>query len=205
MAGRGGRPVRRAGGAMAKARVQEIIRQFPENGLRLLVHDPHSVRGLLRLAGVRLGPVLPVVFYTGTRSWGALDSLPELIERGEEFRGVTPALAPLFVNLPALPEARLESAGGYFGRVLELVQQRRAERATFADLLRRVVGHLERMQRAERLRWLELLSYIGALVYHERAEPEREGWRQEIEASVRTDKDRQEVTPMVRPIAEALR
>jgi hypothetical protein len=136
---------------------------------------------------------------------GALDSLPDLIERGEEFREVTPALTPLFVNLPALPAARLESAGGYFGHVLELVQQRRADRAAFADLLRQVVTHLEKMQRAERLRWLELLSYIGALVYHERAEPEREGLRREIEASVRTDKDRQEVTTMVRTIAEALR
>jgi hypothetical protein len=39
---------------MAKARVQEIIRQFPENGLKLLLHDPHNVRDLLRLAGTDL-------------------------------------------------------------------------------------------------------------------------------------------------------
>jgi hypothetical protein len=40
----------------------------------------------------------------------------------------------------------LESQGGYFGSVLRLVQ------------------HLEAMPDAERLRWLELLSYIMALV-----------------------------------------
>jgi hypothetical protein len=71
--------------------------------------------------------------------------------------------------------------------------------------LRRVVAQLEGMPAAERLRWLELLSYIHALVYHERNPAEHEGLQGEIEASVRTDEHRQEVSTMRRTIADELR
>ena len=46
---------------------------------------------------------------------------------------------------------------------------------------------------AKRLRWLELLSYLTALVYHERAKGEHQRLGDLIEASVRTDSHRQEV------------
>jgi hypothetical protein len=49
------------------------------------------------------------------------------------------------------------------------------------------------------------LSYIQALVYHDRAVPEREALREAIVASVRTDERRQEVEAMPQTIADALR
>jgi hypothetical protein len=131
--------------------------------------------------------------------------LADVVELGERFEALTPFPRPLFVNLPELAPARLESAGGYFGWVLELLQQRHARTEEFRRLLQRVVEHLETMPEPERLRWLELLSYIQALVYHVRVEPERPGLRDLIVASVRTDPKRQEVTTLTRTIAEALR
>jgi hypothetical protein len=56
----------------------------------------------------------------------------------------------------------------------------------------------------ERLRWLELLSYIYAFVYHERNRAERARLRNQIEASVRTDVHRREVSAMGKTIAEDL-
>ena len=62
------------------------------------------------------------------------------------------------------------------------------------------------MQPSERTRWLELLSYIQALVYHARGKAERGGLQQVIEASVRTEEHhRQEVKTMGRTIAEGLK
>jgi hypothetical protein len=52
---------------------------------------------------------------------------------------------------------------------------------------------------------LELLSYIHALVYHERDPAERLGLQEVIEASVRTDERRQEVVAMGKTIANALK
>ena len=49
------------------------------------------------------------------------------------------------------------------------------------------------------------LSYIQALVYHDRKEPERDGLRETILKSVQTDERRREVETMFRSGAEALR
>jgi len=60
------------------------------------------------------------------------------------------------------------------------------------------------MPAAERLRWLELLSYIHALVYHERNPSERPGLQETIAVSVATEQHRQEVSTMRRTIADEL-
>jgi len=56
----------------------------------------------------------------------------------------------------------------------------------------------------ERDRWLELLSYIVALVYHERSPVEHPRLQAEIEASVRTDEQRREVSTMGKSMADVL-
>ncbi|MBM4095098.1 MAG: Rpn family recombination-promoting nuclease/putative transposase, partial [Planctomycetes bacterium] len=66
----------------------------------------------------RLMPVLPVVFYTGLRPWPRVGTLADLIERGEEFRAVTPIVErPLFLNLPEIDGATLERDGAFFFRL----------------------------------------------------------------------------------------
>jgi hypothetical protein len=145
------------------------------------------------------------VFSTGTYRWEALGELADLVELGEEFREVTPSLKPLFVNLPDLEPTRLEAEGGYFGRVLQLVRQRRARAREFRELLGRVVAELEPLADEERLRWLDLLSYLHALVYHERAPTEHGALQGVIEASVGTDEHRQELREMRKTIADVFR
>lgn len=155
-------------------------------------------------AGFRVQPVLPVVLYTGTDRWNSLGRLVDLVELGDRFRRVIPDFEPIFLNLPALPPEQLKTVGGYFGRVLQLVQRRKARLPEFRQRLEEAVQALEDMPQVERLRWLDFLSYIHALVYHERMETEHRGLQETIEASVQTDPYRQEIYAMGRTIAEAL-
>jgi len=154
------------------------------------------------LARIRLYPVLPVVFYTGTQRWDSVGRLLDLVERGEAFEAVTPAMDPLFINLPAIPPEILEEQGGSLGWVLRLIQQRKSRPREFRRLLNGVVQHLETMPKAERRRWLELLSYIMAFVYHVREPSEWPSLQETIEASVQTDEHRQEIFEMRRTIAD---
>src|SRR5262245_6606255 len=39
---------------MARARIREIVRQFPQNSMKLLLEHPRTVRDLLRLTGTSL-------------------------------------------------------------------------------------------------------------------------------------------------------
>ncbi|HKI36340.1 MAG TPA: Rpn family recombination-promoting nuclease/putative transposase, partial [Gemmataceae bacterium] len=143
-----------------------------------------QVRAWLRthrsLAGFRLQPVLPVVLYTGLQRWDDLGRLVEQVDGGALLAELVPEFRPLFVSLPGLPSERLEKEGGYFGWILELVQQRSAPFESFATLVAQVVSQLEEMPAAERDRWLELLSYLVAMIYHDRAVPEREGLRERV-------------------------
>ena len=57
----------------------------------------------------------------------------------------------------------------------------------------------------ERLRWLELLSYLLAMVYHVRDPAERPGLQETIETSVAADAHRKELSNMGRTIADELK
>ncbi len=94
-------------------------------------------------SGMQLQPVLPVVFYTGTRPWHGIGTLQDLVLGGDCFQAEIPVMTPLFVNLPAFDPEKLGQEGGYFGRVLRLVQARKSRRTTFRRLLVQVLGHLE--------------------------------------------------------------
>ena len=148
-------------------------------------------------------PVLPVVLYTGSRPWRTFGRFADLVAGGRRFTPFAPSLAPLFVNLRDTPDADLASRGGPFGQVLRLVRQRHARPAAFRTLLGQVVRALEGMPDAERLRWLDLLSYVHALVYHEREEVP--ALQQVIEDSVQTDPHRLEVRNMRRSYADVLK
>jgi len=156
-------------------------------------------------ARLQLSPVLPVVFYTGLRRWPLVGTLVDVIKGGEEFRAVTPIVEqPLFLNLPEVPPARLERDGGFLGWVLRLLQRRRAGVREFQELLERVVAHLEEIGPAERQRWRDLLSYIGAMVYHERSESEHTRLQEAIERSIENEELREEVSKMGKTMAEIL-
>jgi hypothetical protein len=156
------------------------------------------------LASVHLQPILPVVFYTGLHRWERLGGLLDLMPQAEPFRAVTPEFRPLFVNLPELAGERLAGAG-YFGWLLRLVQQRKARARGFSELLGQAVSHLETMPADDRLRWLEMLSYVQALVYHDRAGREHQDLDALIQASLRTDQHRQEAEVARQTIADMLR
>jgi hypothetical protein len=182
--------------------------------LRVLEYLVHIYKGQVRAAtrggrpraDFRLQPVLPIVLYTGERSWEALTSLGELIEGGgEDFADVVPQLRPLFLNLAAVPAEELETSGGYFGWVLELIRLRHASADEFSATTARVVGHLETMAEVERERWLLFLSYIGTMIHEERARPEHPGLHELIGNSIRSDTRRREVRAIMETMADYLR
>ena len=149
-------------------------------------------------------PVLPLVLYTGSRPWPAIGRLSDLLAGGSAFAALAPLLEPS--SFPRdTPESQLVSAGGAFGQVLRLVQQRYARASAFRSLLGQVVQALETMPEAERLRWLELLSYIHALLYHEREPGERDDLQSHLAKSVKSDPHRQELNAMRKTIADVLK
>jgi hypothetical protein len=153
----------------------------------------------------RLQPVLPVVLYTGTRTWDHLGQIWELVDLGDELKERIPELRPLFLNLGQTSAEAVAQRGGPFGLLLRLVQQRRARLAVFEPMLREVVQTLEGLAAQDRHRWLELVSYIEALIYNEREEAEHKPLEERVTDSVQDDARRKEVFAVGQTIADALR
>lgn len=151
-----------------------------------------------------ISPVLPVVFYTGDDPWPNLGSFADLVEQAARFQPVLPTLTPLFLNLVKVPAEQLETEGGFLGGVLRLFQGRHAQPAAFGNILERAVTGLEAMTTTERGRWLELLSYVHALVYHGREPSEHVELQHRIAESVQGDPHRKEVFGMGKTIADSL-
>jgi len=155
-------------------------------------------------AGFRLHPVLPIVLYTGTRAWKSLGTLADVTEFGEDFAEVLPIIQrPLFLNLPVTGDETLDAAGA-FGAVLHLIRDRNQSRQKFQSVLAEVVQQLESLPDEQRLRWLELLSYVHAMIYHTRSMPEQSTLYGVVEDSVQTDPQRQYVSTMAQTMAEFL-
>src|SRR5438105_14521492 len=85
---------------------------------------------------------------------------------------------------------------------MRLLQQKSTPQVSFRSLLEQVVSELETMPKSERQRWLELLSYVVAMVYHEREEMEHADLQTRIEKSVQTDEHRREVKVMGKSMAD---
>jgi hypothetical protein len=160
-----------------------------------------SVHGNTR--GLRFEPVLPMVFYSGTRTWEKLEPMQRLVHHGELFGPLIPSLAPVFVNLAQIAPDVLHRRVGTFGWVLWLVQQKRRDEAGFRDVLTQMVARVDRLHGRQRGRWEQLLWFAHALVYHARETPERERLADFIRATVRRA-EQAEVQIMGKTIAEAL-
>jgi hypothetical protein len=165
--------------------------------------EKHWLRSHANTRGLRFDPVLPIVFYSGTRTWTELDTMQQLVHQGDLFGPLIPSLAPVFVNLAETDPEVLRSRVGTFGWVLWLIQQKRLKEPEFRDVLRQVVAHVDELPVGERGRWEHLLWFAHALVYHAREPPQREPLADFIRASVRQAKQA-EVQTMGKTIAEAL-
>jgi hypothetical protein len=86
------------------------------------------------------------------------------------------------------------------------MQQRHKRLAVFEQTLQRVVRALEeQIADEDRDRWLKLLSYLDALIYHERDSAEHAALRQKVLDAVATDPHRAEVFNMGKSMAEVLK
>jgi hypothetical protein len=173
----------------------------------ILIYERQMATWLQRhtnLRGFRFHPVLPIVFYWGTRSWPALTPMPALVHQGELFGRQLPALEPVFIDLARVDTGELHKQAGIIGWVLWLVQQRRLGTAGFQDVLRQVVQRVDSLPGGQHERWEQLLWFAHGLVYHEREPGEREQCADFIRGAVRTSRQA-EVTSMSKTIAEAIR
>jgi hypothetical protein len=134
---------------------------------------------------LRFHPVMPIVFYSGTRTWTEITKMRHLVHHGALFGAMIPSLEPVFINLHETPTKSLQTKVGTFGWVLWLIQQKRSREAEFRDVLGQVVAKIDSLHEHNPARWRHLLWFTHALVYHARVGEERQHAADFIRSAVR--------------------
>jgi predicted transposase/invertase (TIGR01784 family) len=152
----------------------------------------------------RFSPVLPVVFYSGRRTWDELKPMAELVQQGKLFEKRWPTLEPEFVNLSTTDAGVLQKKSGLFGWVLWLIQQKHQKRATFHDVMHQAVAQVDKQSDTNVGRLQSLLWFMQSLLYHDR-EPAEHGPLAELIRSTVRKSMQPEVDAMSKTIAQTLK
>jgi predicted transposase YdaD len=155
-----------------------------------------------RREALRLSPILPVVFHTGSGTWQTNRELVELIVGPEALRAFAPRWQPLFWDLAdRTPEELLQAAGEWLA-ALAVVRAEREDEDSFREVFAAVLRRLEALSDPERMRWHDLLWFI--LSWALRRRPGRE--RGELLATARDSQSevahREEVEKMSETIEQ---
>ena len=149
-------------------------------------------------------PILPIVFYTGTKTWNTITPMAELVRLGERFPTFIPSFAPLFLNVQDVSVEQLTRRGGWFGQVLRFVRLRDANIDELENVLHDVVTELESMPRSEFQRWKDYLYYLFCLIYHYRKKDEVPLLHKTIQDAAKKPENHSETLTMGQSYAQTL-
>ena len=148
-------------------------------------------------------PVLPIVFYTGRRTWKKLRSLREVIKPEEPFIEFVPQYVPLFKSLADIPDDELVANDNAFGWTMRLLKKVKTPKTEFSSELEGAVSCISKV--ASDYQWRKLTQYLVLLVRHRRPRTETEELLSLMESLITRSKRREEVREMAMTSAQALR
>jgi hypothetical protein len=119
-------------------------------------------------AALRLTPVIPIVFHTGSRDWSSNRSLAELFEGPEVLRAYAPEWPLVFWDLAARTPEQLLASDGPFAQFLALVRAEQSDAERFRQIFTQLAEQLEPLAGQDKMRWRDLLWLMLSWVLQRR-------------------------------------
>lgn len=160
-------------------------------------HSPPKPDFLLR-------PILPIVLHTGSRPWGTVKTLRELLVEPEVFRLLLPDWRPLFWEVAQhSPEQLLHSQDALI-QILALLRIEEQEQAEAVRIYRILMEQLGSLHDTNLSRWKNLLRFILSWAAHRRPQQEHTMWSA-LAVELQADEQRkQELKAMQQTYADVL-
>ncbi|MBI3272764.1 MAG: Rpn family recombination-promoting nuclease/putative transposase [Planctomycetes bacterium] len=182
---------------------------FPEGVLaaitRIYAWDRREkLRRGLSESELRLHVVVPILFYTGARSWHPLPTMLDLVACPPAFEGFVPRNDLLVVSLQKTPKEALLEADRFFGAVLRLLQARGAPPEEYRALLGQMVRFLDDLRELDQPRWYRLAGSMLTLSLFFRAPEEHATLEEVVVVNIQNAERAAEVRTMAKTIAESL-
>jgi hypothetical protein len=129
-----------------------------------------------------LPPIIPIVLYTGSTSWGSVTSLRDLVGGPDELKRWTPDWGPEFWSLADRSVAELLDGGGWM-QFMAVIRVENAEAAEFERVFAEAVRHLAALRQTNQVRWFELLSIVFGYALFRRAAPQHQRLREIVQVA----------------------
>lgn len=152
-----------------------------------------------------LRPILPVVLHTGSRPWGTVKTLREMLVEPEVFRAYLPDWRPVFWELAQHSADELLHANDALLQILVLLRLEEADQAEAAQAFREAVQHLEALHDTNYVRWQDLLQFVFGWARYRRPRQERPLWSSLVDEIQVSEQRKQELKAMQMTIADEIR
>jgi len=148
-----------------------------------------------------LPPIIPIVLYTGSTTWGSVTKLGELVDGPAELKRWIPDWGPEFWSLADRSLEELLNGGGWM-QFMAVIRVEEADATEFERVFTAAVTHLAALRQTNQVRWFELLSIVFGYALFRRQEPQHQRLREIVQLAA---PDRvEEVNRMSMTIAESL-
>jgi hypothetical protein len=153
---------------------------------------------------LRLLPVVPIVFYTGTDSWNTPISISGLVNVPTPLQRFIPAWDTLFLNLHHTPPETLTHFATAVGYALQVLQVEKQPLADLESVLTDAMAGLEGLNTEQSGQWLRVAWYLVLFTYHRRERKEYNDLVELIRATARASKfhEKREVENMAESMAQ---
>ena len=148
----------------------------------------------------RLTPILPIVFYTGDRTWKTPLQLDAIMDIPDELTRFVPYCEILFLSIKEADAETLTKTDHPFGWLMTVLQQEHADKETISRALVDAVGYLGTLDPDQKGQMEEAIKYLISLILHRRPEEEHEELVQLIDQNTQ----QMEVTSMAKSMAQVL-
>jgi hypothetical protein len=152
-----------------------------------------------------LRPILPVVLHTGSRPWGTVKTLRDLLVEPAVFRSFLPDWQPLFWELAQHSPDQLLHSREALLQVLALLRVEDQEQADAVRTFRSVLQQLDPLHDTNFVRWEDLIRFILGWATHRRPPEERPLWSALAEDMQADEQRKQELKAMHMTIADEIR
>ncbi|MEW6756125.1 MAG: Rpn family recombination-promoting nuclease/putative transposase [Candidatus Latescibacterota bacterium] len=150
----------------------------------------------------RFHAILPVVFYTGTRSWDAPPCLDQLVSAPGVLRRFVPQVELLFLPLHQVPPEHVLVEETAFGHLLRVMQESDSPAAEFQEHVHQAAGRIGELTTGDRDEWSRLLYFLLLFLWHCRDPEEYPVLEQLVRAQQQDRVRREEIETMGKTIVQ---
>lgn len=144
----------------------------------------------------KLHLIVPIVFYTGEKTWNIPDGMEGLIETPEGMSEFNPNWKTLFVSLSATPVEVLIGAGTGLALALRGLQAVGSDLEEMKAVVAQIVAGLSQLPVESQVEWKTVIHFLLLLILHKRARSEHNTLIGVIETAV-DNSHREEVQIMI--------